>query len=97
MKQEKLQRKVYEWELRRRKGRGSWALYTKRLLLELGLGDYWEEQAVKESKGEWGELISKKIHEREQKVWWRTVLERPKLRTYRLFKKKLEFEQYLEI
>ena len=97
MKREKLPRRVYEWELRRRKGRRSWTMYTKKLLLELGLGGYWREQAVKESRGEWGELISKKIHEREQKEWWRTVLERPKLRTYRLVKKKLEFEQYLGI
>ena len=97
MKKERLPRIVYEWELRRRKGRRSWIKYTKKLLLELGLGKYWEEQAVKESKGEWGELISKKIHEREQKEWWRAVVERPKLRTYRLVKKKLEFEHYLAI
>ena len=35
MKQEKLPRKVYEWELRRRKRRRSWTMYTKRLMMEL--------------------------------------------------------------
>ena len=49
-------------------------MYTKMLMLELGLGEHWKEQAVKESKGDWEELISKKIHEREQKVWRSTVL-----------------------
>ena len=97
MKQGKLPRKVYEWELRRQKGKRSWTMYTKRLLVELGMEDYWKEQRVKETRGEWGELVSKKIQEREQREWRLTIQERPRLRTYRLVKKNLEYESYLDI
>ena len=89
MQQDKLPKRVYEWELRSRKGKRSWTMYTKKLLLELGLEDYWKEQKVKETREEWGDLISKKIQEREQREWLRTIQKRPKLRTYRLVKKKL--------
>lgn len=58
---------------------------------------YWREQRVKETRGEWGKLISKKIQEREQKEWRLKIQERPKLRTYRLIKKNLEYEDYLDI
>ena len=58
---------------------------------------YWREQRVKETRGEWGELISKKIQEREQREWRLKIQERPKLRTYRLVKKKMEYENYLDI
>ena len=52
---------------------------------------------MKETRGEWGELVSKKIQEREQREWRLTIQERPKLRTYRLVKKNLEYENYLDI
>ena len=97
MKQGKLPRKVYEWELRRQKGKRSWTMYTKRLLLDLGMEEYWKEQRVKETRGEWGELVSKKIHEREQREWRLALYKSPKLRTYRLVKKNLEHESYLDI
>ena len=97
MKQGKLPRKVYEWELRRQKGKRSWTMYTKRLLLELGMEDYWKKQRVNETREEWGELVSKKIQEREQRDWWLAVQERPKLRTYKMVKKKMEYESYLDI
>ena len=97
MKQEKLPKRVYEWELRRWKGKRSWIRHTKKLLIGLGLQDYWKEQKVKETREEWGVLISKKIQEREQREWLRTIQKRPKLRTYILVKKKLEYENYLDI
>ena len=59
--------------------------------------EYWKEQRVKETRGEWGELVSKKIQEREQREWRLTTQERPRLRTYRLVKKNLEYESYLDI
>ena len=52
---------------------------------------------VKETRGEWGDVVSKKIQEREQREWLRTIKKRPKLRTYILVKKKLEYENYLDI
>ena len=54
MKHEKLPRKVYEWELRRPKGKKSLTMHTKKLLLELGLGKYRKEQKVEETKEQWG-------------------------------------------
>ena len=72
-------------------------MYTKRLLLNLGMEEYWNEQRVKETRGEWGELVSKKIHEREQREWRLALNKSPKLRTYRLVKKNLEHESCLDI
>ncbi len=57
--------------------------------------EYWEKQEVKEKKDEWNRLIEERIQDREQKLWWKTVNERPKLRTYRKVKTILTFEDYL--
>ena len=94
MDKERLPKRVYEWELKR-KTRNCWTAYTKKILLELGLRDSWEKQEAEESKDEWNKLIFDRIQDREQKNWWKRVTERPKLRTYRKVKKKLEFEEYL--
>ncbi len=51
---------------------------------------------MKEKKDEWNRLIEERIQNREQKLWWKTVNERPKLRTYRKVKTILTFEDYLK-
>ena len=97
MKRERLPRKVYEWEIKRKANKKNWTSYTKKILGELGLGEYWKKQEVKEKKDEWNRLIEERIQEREQKQWWKIVNERPKLRTYRKVKNVLAFEDYLKI
>ena len=96
MKRERLPRKVYEWELKKKIKKKKWTSYTKKILDELGMGEYWEKQEVKEKKDEWNRLIEERIQEREQKLWWMTVNRKSKLRTYRKVKKVLTFEDYLK-
>ena len=87
-------RQMYEWDIRRG-GEDSWSACTRRLLVKLDMGSYWESQRIKLTKDKWGELLREKIHGREQDEWWRTVSVRPKLRTYSRVKKKLALENYL--
>ena len=94
MDKQRLPRRVYDWELDSDTKR-SWTDYTEKILKELGLGRFWETQQVEESKDEWNKLIEKRIQTREQDKWWKAVRESPKLRTYRLVKTKLQFEEYL--
>jgi hypothetical protein len=72
----------------------TWCEYTKRLLDELGLTVYWRENKVPD-EAKWESLVEERIQAREQKKWLEKIKERPKLRTYVLFKKKLEQEKYL--
>ena len=62
----------------------------------MDLDDHWVKQEVEENSAEWNILIYERIHAREQKKWWKTVNERPKLRTYIQIKKKLVFADYLQ-
>ena len=94
MGQERLPKKVYEWELRLGVER-SWKVYTRELLETLGLGANWDKQKIDESKDEWNKIIKKRIHKREEEEWKRRMQHRPKLRTYRKVKDKLEVEGYL--
>ena len=94
MDRRRLPRKVYDWE-RGKTSRKTWCTYTEKLLLELGLEEKWEKQTVIESNDEWNRLIKEKIQLREQERWWKEMKEKPKLRTYRLIKTKLTFEDYL--
>jgi hypothetical protein len=94
MGQERLPKKVYEWELRLGVER-SWKVYTRELLETLGLGANWDKQKIDESKEEWNKIIKKRIHKREEEEWKRRMQQRPKLRTYRKVKDKLEVEGYL--
>ena len=71
----------------------TWCKYTKRLLHQLGLGDYWESENLPE-QGEWEGLIRERIHLREEEDWKHEMKERSKLRTYITLKHKLERETY---
>ena len=95
MEKHRLPRRVYNWEIRRR-AKKCWTTYTEEILEELGLQAYWNKQEVEENKEEWNNLIFERIQAREQKVWWKSIKTKSKLRTYRKVKTKLEFEKYLE-
>ena len=95
MNNERLPKRVYDWELKR-KTRNCWTAYTKKILIELGLREAWEKQEAKENKEEWNRLIFDRIQDREQKNWRKRMTEKPKLRTYRKVKRKLEIEEYLK-
>ena len=94
MGQERLTKKVYEWELRLGVDR-SWKGYTRELLDTLGLGAYWDKQKIDMSKDEWNRLITERIHKREEEDWKIKMKHKSKLRTYRKVKDKLEVEGYL--
>ena len=96
-------KKGLRWEVyqegRRRIGRDkeAWCDYTRKIMKELGLGEYWEKQDVEKiHKGEWRVIVGKKMQEKEQEEWKRRVESKSKLRTYRKVKTELETEEYLE-
>lgn len=93
MNRKRIPRQVYDWEMGRATQK-TWCTYTKGLLTELGLGEKWETQKVNENCSEWNNLIEERIHLREECRWRKTITEKPKLRTYRLVKNNLEFEEY---
>jgi hypothetical protein len=72
----------------------SWCVYTKKLLTELNMGDRWRDERV-EDEETWKTLIKEKIQEREETDWKTAVNSKPKLRTYKLLKKRLQIENYL--
>ena len=95
MDRKRTPRKVYDWEMGRTTKK-RWCTYTKSLLMELGLGEKWMNQAVSENGSEWNKLIEERIQQREERRWRKRIKEKPKLRTYRLVKTKLTFEEYLK-
>ena len=95
MKSDRLPRKVYVWDSSRKVKR-SWSASIEVLLQHLGLQEFWVSQEIAMEIKEWELLVRSKIQEREQKLWWQGVQESKKLRTYRLVKKELKLEGYLE-
>ena len=61
MSTERLPKLIYEWEREMENGKG-YMDYTKKLLYELCLGEYWENQQTTETKSEWDEMIEERIH-----------------------------------
>ena len=64
-------------EVRRRMAKGEarageWCVETKRLMIELGLGDVWESEDVA-NQGNWPRLIMGLIQKREQIAWWESM------------------------
>ena len=89
-----LTKMVYQWE--RKKGvPNSWSASTKKLLYDLDLGDFWEQQDRDALPPEWNSIIWDKLQRREESKWKQRIDNKPRLRTYRQFKKKLAFEDYL--
>jgi hypothetical protein len=75
---------------------GAWAKITEATLEKLGLGHRWETEDVPESKLEWKKVCKEALHLREERKWQEELEASPKLETYRIFKKKLEMEPYLQ-
>ena len=59
----------------------TWCVYSKKLLNELGLEEYWREGS----------------HQREERLWREECMGSSKLRTYVKIKSKLEQEKYLSL
>ena len=72
-----------------------WCKYTHELLKELGMNDVWQQGTITCNMATWDKELREKIHAREEKEWLARMQTKPKLRTYRTIKHKLEFEPYL--
>ncbi len=86
-------------EGRRRIGRdeGAWCDYTKKMMKEVGLGEYWENQDVLDVyKRSWRAIVWKKIQDKEEEVWRMGMDSKSKLRTYRTIKRELKTEKSLK-
>ena len=59
MKESRLTKIVYEEERVNEENNDTWIEYTKRLLKELKLEKYWDEQVIKEKEMEWNKMIYK--------------------------------------
>jgi hypothetical protein len=88
------QRRRDEFERGGRQDRGNWCWYTWQVLKSIDREMEWE---VEHTEGaHWIKEMKEAIKKREEKEWRARVAMRPRLRTYRLVKDKLEFEVYLE-
>ena len=96
MKEKRLPRLIYEWQKENYDDNDSWIAYTKKILVELDINEYWTSQEINKNKTEWNNLIRDKIQEREQKEWRQRALSKPKLRTYTKYKEILKEEEYLK-
>ena len=94
MKDSRLTKMVYHWE-RKQDLPNSWAASTKKLLCELGLADFWEHQDTEALPPECNSIIWDKLQNQEESKWKESIDNKPRLRTYRQFKRKLAFEDYL--
>ena len=95
MNRKRLPRKVYDWETRK-DTKKTWTNYTRKLLKEIGLEEYWVSQKVDLNQKDWNNIVEERIQAREQRNWRKKLNEKPKLRTYRRFKNNLALEDYLE-
>ena len=82
-----------EFEGQGRKDTRSWCWYTWQVLRELGREVDWEMEGV---QGGWLQGVREGIQRREEAEWKERVREKPRLRTYRVVKEKLEHEKYLD-
>jgi hypothetical protein len=87
----------------------NWSAAIHRLLLKYNLGHLWndesiitnlegiewEDRTIRGHRKFWVGIIKKKIQEEEEKEWKKAMEDKPKLRTYRTIKNKLELEEYL--
>ena len=91
MKETRLTKIVYDWE----NVPHSWCSHTRDLIFNLGIGEFWEQQSIQGSKAEWNKIIWDKLQNREEGIWKERMDNKPRLRTYRLFKQNLVSEDYL--
>jgi len=98
MNSSRLTKKVYlqrKESLSTSRSAQNWCFYTRKLLSNLNLMEYWEHEYMIESIEDWKNLVTRKIGEREQKLWLAGCVAKPKLRTYLQFKSELKLEPYL--
>ena len=107
MSQTRLVRNVYDMsrEVYMRKGSKNWCYSIHRLAIKYHLEDLWDENNIvinqedpTQLKKSWATFLHKRVQEVEEKFWLETIRnekKKPKLRTYKTFKTKLEMEPYL--
>jgi hypothetical protein len=83
-----------EFERQGRKDKRNWCWYTWQVLREMGKEVDWAVEYVQ--GGAWIQGVRERIQQREEKEWQTRMGEKPRLRTYRLVKEKLEHERYLD-
>ena len=66
------------------------------LLQSIGLEHVWSQDGLSEEESKlWHATLQAKIQHREEEAWRKAMQGKPKLRTYRLLKDRLCFEDYL--
>ena len=81
----------------------NWCATIHKLAIKYNLLDLWQnENTISDIsansntiRNNWYNLIRRKIHQVEEENWLKQVTTKPKLRTYRTFKRSLKLEQYL--
>ena len=66
----------------------TWCFHVKKLLTELHLGHLWESEEIEELK-DWSTLVMACVKQKELDSWKLGLLEKPKLRFYRVLKTEL--------
>ena len=83
-----------EFEAEGRSDRGNWCWYTWQVLKEIGRELEWEVEYT--GGAQWLQGLKEDIGKREEEEWRERVATKPRLRSYKLIKEKLVFENYLE-
>ena len=91
-------RAVYEEGRRRMEsgttGKGEWCVETRRLLVEVGLGDKWKTEEVG-GEARWKALVKGVVHLREEMRWRNSAVTKPTLERYVRTKTVLRAEWFL--
>jgi hypothetical protein len=94
MDQDRLCAIVYRYRRNNLRGRYSWCKKVKSLLEDLNLGHIWENEQIGDYKS-WCSNVKERIRDKERKDWLARVVQAPKLRTYKLLKSQLKFDDHL--
>jgi hypothetical protein len=101
MDENRLTKRIYRMSRKRHRESSSsrvvdnWSRYTHSILTELGLERVWESEEIGK-EAEWNKRVKECIARREQRDWWRGVMRKKKLETYRKYKRELKRETYLD-
>jgi hypothetical protein len=88
-----LVRDVYEWS--KSKSMNNWCRYTKKLLIELGMGEEWESEKLGK-RSEWMRRVKEEVGKRETGKWREGMEGKSKLDRYKVIKTELKYEKYLD-
>ena len=83
-----------EFEAEGRRDKGNWCWHTWQVLKGIDRELEWEIEYMGGAR--WLQELKEDIGKREEKEWQARVAAKPRLRSYRLIKEKLEFENYLD-